>query len=170
MNGIIENMVDEKIDEIKNDYDLRLKKEIKDCNMVWDSNGNEKSGFQAVVDVIKDGSGYRLAQMHELKDCLLNDILNDVNFDDPDDTQKKILQIPNIFNYLTDCMENADDTVNFGSHWLLKDWISNTLGSYVPEWCPSGVDATGNCADCVYSKDYHLVDGECAKRKDDPEM
>ena len=33
--------------------------------------------------------------------------------------------------------------------------------------CPEGGDACNDCADCVYSDEYHLVDGECRLRTHD---
>ena len=30
--------------------------------------------------------------------------------------------------------------------------------------CPLGGDETNDCADCIYSVDYHFVDGKCVKR------
>ena len=30
--------------------------------------------------------------------------------------------------------------------------------------CPLGGDETNDCADCIYSGDYHYVDGECVAR------
>lgn len=30
--------------------------------------------------------------------------------------------------------------------------------------CPEGGDASDDCAGCVYSTEYHLVDGECVLR------
>ena len=30
--------------------------------------------------------------------------------------------------------------------------------------CPLGGDETNDCADCIYSGDYHFVDGECVAR------
>ena len=30
--------------------------------------------------------------------------------------------------------------------------------------CPLGGDETNDCADCIYSVDYHFVDGNCVKR------
>ena len=27
--------------------------------------------------------------------------------------------------------------------------------------CPLGGDETNNCADCIYSIDYHFADGKC---------
>lgn len=30
--------------------------------------------------------------------------------------------------------------------------------------CPLGGDITDDCADCVYSGDYHYVNGECVRR------
>lgn len=32
--------------------------------------------------------------------------------------------------------------------------------------CPLGGDPENNCTDCIYSGDYHFVDGECVKRED----
>ena len=32
--------------------------------------------------------------------------------------------------------------------------------------CPLGGDTTDDCADCVYSCDYHCVNGECVKREE----
>ena len=29
--------------------------------------------------------------------------------------------------------------------------------------CPLGGDETNDCADCIYSVDYHFVDGNCVK-------
>lgn len=34
--------------------------------------------------------------------------------------------------------------------------------------CPEGGDASDDCAGCVYSEDYHLVDGECVLRTKAP--
>ena len=34
--------------------------------------------------------------------------------------------------------------------------------------CPEGGDACDDCKDCVYSEEYHLVDGECVLRSHDP--
>ena len=31
--------------------------------------------------------------------------------------------------------------------------------------CPLGGDETNDCADCSYSTDYHFVNGECVKRR-----
>ena len=33
------------------------------------------------------------------------------------------------------------------------------------EDCPLGGDISEDCADCVYSDDYHFVDGECKERE-----
>lgn len=30
--------------------------------------------------------------------------------------------------------------------------------------CPLGGDETNDCEDCVYSPEYHFVDGECVRR------
>ena len=30
--------------------------------------------------------------------------------------------------------------------------------------CPLGGDEINDCADCIYSIDYHFADGECVKR------
>lgn len=30
--------------------------------------------------------------------------------------------------------------------------------------CPFGGDVANDCADCVYSAEYHFVNGECVKR------
>ena len=32
--------------------------------------------------------------------------------------------------------------------------------------CPLGGDIEDDCADCIYSCDYHFVDGECVKREE----
>ena len=32
--------------------------------------------------------------------------------------------------------------------------------------CPLGGDLTNKCADCIYSVDYHYVNGECVLRED----
>ena len=34
--------------------------------------------------------------------------------------------------------------------------------------CPEGGDASHDCENCVYSPEYHLVDGECVRRSEDP--
>lgn len=39
----------------------------------------------------------------------------------------------------------------------------------IDDICPQGGDPANDCADCVYSADYHLVNGECVHRKHDPE-
>jgi len=31
--------------------------------------------------------------------------------------------------------------------------------------CPLDGDITNDCADCIYSCDYHFVDGECVERE-----
>lgn len=33
--------------------------------------------------------------------------------------------------------------------------------------CPLGGDEANDCADCAYSCDYHFVDGECVRRKEE---
>ena len=33
--------------------------------------------------------------------------------------------------------------------------------------CPLGGDETNDCADCVYSGDYHFVNGECVEREEE---
>lgn len=33
--------------------------------------------------------------------------------------------------------------------------------------CPLGGDIENDCADCIYSCDYHFVDGECTRRKEE---
>lgn len=30
--------------------------------------------------------------------------------------------------------------------------------------CPEGGDVTNDCEDCVYTAEYHFVDGECVLR------
>ena len=32
--------------------------------------------------------------------------------------------------------------------------------------CPNGGDESNDCADCVYSCDYHFVNGECVRREE----
>ena len=32
--------------------------------------------------------------------------------------------------------------------------------------CPLGGDEADDCADCVYSCDYHFVNGECVRREE----
>lgn len=34
--------------------------------------------------------------------------------------------------------------------------------------CPEGGDASEDCKDCVYSAEYHCVNGECVRRTEDP--
>jgi hypothetical protein len=34
--------------------------------------------------------------------------------------------------------------------------------------CPHGGDHSEDCKDCVYSPEYHLVDGECTLRTSEP--
>ena len=34
--------------------------------------------------------------------------------------------------------------------------------------CPHGGDHSEDCKDCVYSPEYHLVDGECVERTEEP--
>lgn len=37
--------------------------------------------------------------------------------------------------------------------------------------CPMGGDASNDCEGCVYSEDYHCVNGECVLRKtEDPAL
>lgn len=31
--------------------------------------------------------------------------------------------------------------------------------------CPLGGDKSDDCADCVYSEEYHFENGECVRRK-----
>lgn len=31
--------------------------------------------------------------------------------------------------------------------------------------CPLGGDTANDCADCVYTCDFHFVDGECVQRE-----
>lgn len=31
--------------------------------------------------------------------------------------------------------------------------------------CPMGGDKSDDCADCVYSEEYHFENGECVRRK-----
>ena len=33
--------------------------------------------------------------------------------------------------------------------------------------CPLGGDIENDCADCIYSCDYHFVNGECVKREEE---
>ena len=32
--------------------------------------------------------------------------------------------------------------------------------------CPLGGDISNDCADCVYSGEFHFVDGECVRREE----
>lgn len=32
--------------------------------------------------------------------------------------------------------------------------------------CPLGGDETNDCADCIYSIDYHFADGKCVWRRE----
>ena len=34
--------------------------------------------------------------------------------------------------------------------------------------CPEGGPACDDCKDCIYGEEYHLVDGECRRRKLSP--
>ncbi len=33
--------------------------------------------------------------------------------------------------------------------------------------CPLGGDESNDCADCIYSLDFHFVNGECIERDDE---
>lgn len=34
--------------------------------------------------------------------------------------------------------------------------------------CPEGGDTANDCADCIYSDEYHCVNGDCVLRSYDP--
>ena len=47
--------------------------------------------------------------------------------------------------------------------WLAKDTL---MPKEISNECPNGGDIENDCADCIYSCDYHFVDGECVKREE----
>lgn len=36
--------------------------------------------------------------------------------------------------------------------------------------CPFDGDVSNDCADCIYSCEYHFIDGDCVRRKDENEV
>lgn len=45
---------------------------------------------------------------------------------------------------------------------------NETIENILHSACPEGGDASEDCKDCVYSEEYHLVDGECRLRTYEP--
>ena len=51
--------------------------------------------------------------------------------------------------------------------WYAKDDFMYNESPNESE-CPMGGDIENDCADCIYSCDYHFVNGECVKREEKP--
>lgn len=41
-----------------------------------------------------------------------------------------------------------------------------TAEKLTPQECPLGGDTANNCADCIYSGDFHFENGDCVSRKE----
>ncbi len=62
----------------------------------------------------------------------------------------------------------GDTVVDESYNETILNKLPDTASAHytIIENCPLGGDISNDCADCVYSNDYHFVDGECMKRGD----
>lgn len=45
--------------------------------------------------------------------------------------------------------------------------IKDSCNLDIKDSCPLGGDISDDCSGCIYSGDYHFVNGECVSRNDD---
>ena len=79
-------------------------------------------------------------------------------------TEDKLNKLYDIYE---DCqIWNDEEMLTGNSYDEIEDFIKHSSAvDEVLNPCPLGGDITNDCADCVYSCDYHFVDGECIERK-----
>lgn len=82
--------------------------------------------------------------------------------------------------FLRDCFISDEDENDKWKAYLnyLVEWAFNHQGEefagmtpacydeFCQNECHCGGDSTNDCEGCVYSVDYHCVDGKCVKRKE----
>jgi hypothetical protein len=54
----------------------------------------------------------------------------------------------------------------WGDDYITQVTEGNFCRIVVELECPNGGDETNDCADCIYSCDYHFVNGECVRREE----
>ena len=68
------------------------------------------------------------------------------------------------FNDLTEMAQKELESI-VGTEHNYDVFPIATVDFETDDECPEGGDIENDCADCVYSAEYHFVDGECKKRK-----
>ena len=68
------------------------------------------------------------------------------------------------FNDLTEMAQKELESI-VGTEHNYDVFQIATVDFETDDECPEGGDIENDCADCVYSAEYHFVDGECKKRK-----
>ena len=92
-----------------------------------------------------------------MKDCL------ETRGYEPTDTQ-----LDTLYEIYEDCQEWDNDKMLTGNSYdEVEDFVKHSsVVDEVLSDCPLGGDIENDCADCIYSCDYHFVNGECVKREE----